>query len=1486
MATKLRDLVVSLTADSSRFESEINRAKRMGGDYFRSLETGSRTAAAGFSGTTAAVTAQGRAVDTVTTSVKAYGAALAGAFTVTKLVQMTDQWTNMSNRLRQITNNSQELRAAQQAIYDIAQRSRAGLDETADLYFKINQNAKEYGITAAQAARVTETVAKTISMSGAPTASRQAAILQLGQAIGSGRLQGDEYRSLSENAPAILDLIAKQMGVARGALKELASEGKITTQIILQAMQEMGRSVDQQFAKTNASITDAWGKAQNAVLQYIGTSNDAVGASAAVARTLEMIADHFDEIAGVATVVTGGLLIRWLGNLTAGATSAAAATVKQTASTIANAAAQAELLAVAARKAEIDAVSALNAREQLLLNDKLAAGAVRTARARIQEATSTKALAAAERELAQAQRAKQATERAIYGQSGTVVAARETANMARAAEQEARKAATAGGMALTGLRAAGSGVLALFGGPWGVAITAAIAGYMYLTSRQDETRKSLADLNVTLDDYIKLLQSKTKVELESEAGAVRRDIADRRGSLSSAFEDLGNGRAESIRNQYRAIAQDTSLSADQMSEAFRKLTDHLVESGQMGEKYRQRWIDASATQVEHRRELEKVLEREKAVKAAIDGVTQANASSSRAWVESQQKLLGMNAEYKKLIDNLTKARDEAGLSVGQVARKQAEDTGAGGVAASIAENLAEQKKALDEQRKAVDDGDQAAYDKATQQLAKLKEVETALRVDLAGAYRAVADAAVESSRRQLEATAKQGGALGELARTMLALNQGIAGATASYAAGLRSTSGSFSDLISSGESRIAGADPYGVYNRPAGGGYKAGAGLDYDNLSIQQLQKLQADRSVFAFGRYQITPNTLDGLVARLGLDKSQPMDAALQDKLGQALTDARAGGYIRGLNDDLAGAKLGLAKEFASMGVAPGVVGHKGNVLQENQSYYAGIGGNKASISHVAVENSLQDMRAIYAEAIKLGASSEEAFAKAFSSSRAEAQREGELKVNIAKKVAEEQKNLDQTRRDSAAANASLAAKVDIEAAESRFKAVELQNARGLASDTALAQARVKLAQETAQINARAKQVEIDAVEQAMEAKRKELAAEVNPEKKLKLQGEIEKQQVNLNKLQVEQNDLLKAGQEAEQARTLELAKQTTERAKQLALEQTYLDAIRRRNARELEKLGMSDREGQNLDALSEIDEKYNDLINNLDVQGLGAAEYDKALARLQARHAAELELEKSHQKDLEEARQSGALGAQKALSDYVDMATDTYGQAGRMVSGILSTGEDVIVKLATTGKASAAELANVVIEQMARIVAQKAVAGIATGFEGLLGGLFGGGLGSAMTVGGAGGQAIYGGAFGFGAMRLAGGGPVFGPGTTTSDSIPAWLSNGEHIVNAQAANQPGVRPFLDALNSGMSFMRMANGGAVGNGNGGGGAFGNVEVNVHNAPAGTTASVTRDGFGNLDIDIMVKEVEGRLADKAINKQGPLYRAQRSTFHLPAKAAV
>jgi phage-related minor tail protein len=158
----------------------------------------------------------------------------------------------------------------------------------------------------------------------------------------------------------------------------------------------------------------------------------------------------------------------------------------------------------------------------------------------------------------------------------------------------------------------------------------------------------------------------------------------------------------------------------------------------------------------------------------------------------------------------------------------------------------------------------------------------------------------------------------------------------------------------------------------------------------------------------------------------------------------------------------------------------------------------------------------------------------------------------------------------------------------------------------------------------------------------------------------------------------------------------------------------------------------------------------------------------------------------------------------------------------------EDALTSFVSTGKLDFRGLVNSMIADLARFAARAAMAPVfgALGSALGLGAAGAGGFSSSSLLGGmAGGLSDMFGAGGGNAygFHLATGGRVTGPGTSTSDSIPAWLSNEEFVVKAAAVRKPGVLRLLEAINSGqdLGFAKFANGGLVGGGSSGGGVLG-----------------------------------------------------------------
>lgn len=143
-------------------------------------------------------------------------------------------------------------------VLQIAQDTRQEITAIGELYARINRSVSNLGATQEQVARATQAVAAGLALGGASTQEAQAAALQLGQALASGRLQGDELRSILEAAPVLAQELAKQLGVSVGELRQLGSEGVLTSDVVFGALIRSSEELNNRLAELEPTVAQSF----------------------------------------------------------------------------------------------------------------------------------------------------------------------------------------------------------------------------------------------------------------------------------------------------------------------------------------------------------------------------------------------------------------------------------------------------------------------------------------------------------------------------------------------------------------------------------------------------------------------------------------------------------------------------------------------------------------------------------------------------------------------------------------------------------------------------------------------------------------------------------------------------------------------------------------------------------------------------------------------------------------------------------------------------------------------------------------------------------------------------------------------------------------------------------------------------------------------------------------------------------------------------
>lgn len=242
------------------------------------------------------------------------------AGSISGAVALADEYTSLNARLALVAGSQSNVAALNDMIYESAQRARGGYMDMAKAVASLSVNARDAFPDPRKAVQFMEGMQKLFVIGGASKENQQFAMLQLQQALASGRLQGDEFRSIIENAPILQDMIAKTMKVSRGELKQLSAQGAITADIIKRAIFENMDEINDKFERMPKRWSDHFTDFKNVVLisfAPIAERINQLANSEGVRSMFRMLKNGVKSIMPVLYAVIGGVE-RFVNMFTAG----------------------------------------------------------------------------------------------------------------------------------------------------------------------------------------------------------------------------------------------------------------------------------------------------------------------------------------------------------------------------------------------------------------------------------------------------------------------------------------------------------------------------------------------------------------------------------------------------------------------------------------------------------------------------------------------------------------------------------------------------------------------------------------------------------------------------------------------------------------------------------------------------------------------------------------------------------------------------------------------------------------------------------------------------------------------------------------------------------------------------------------------------------------------------------------------------------------
>jgi len=623
MATSAGELTFTINVDASQMlaaQRTVTVSVNNMSSNINTLTTSTNNAAGGFNRLSTSVAASASPLNRVSSLVAGISAALA----TDRIIAYADAWTTVGNKITNYMKTGQNLVDVQESLYKVANDTRTPLSAVATLYGRLEPATRGIISSGSELLKVTDTINKAFVVSGATGEEAAASVVQLAQALGAGALRGEEFNSINEQAPRIMQGIAESMGVARGELKTLAAQGKLTTDVVIKAIQDMGSAVDSEFSKMNATFGQKGTIALNNLTKAFGENDDVKSAIAAIGDAMVGLSESLPA------VINGveSLAVAFTAKLVAGIYSSSAASLQQVAANRALAVSSSDAAASAlanataelnranankfsatttvglaeAKLAEAKASGTENSAEvQLALSnensirirmEQIAAekalevqrlksqistkGMIQTstrmAEVRQAEVALARELAAAELETAAARTAATNREIALTAELAAAKAVLRTESMAVTlatnTETAARTAATVAAKEATVATTLLNGTMSLLGGPAGIAMIAAGAIYYYVNSI-NEAKKANADFAASLDSSIQGLERMTNAQLNAAKYRLQDTLHDQTEALKDQQDKV-----DELANKYKAFSNNVPV--ERMREGSYEF-DHMTE---------------------------------------------------------------------------------------------------------------------------------------------------------------------------------------------------------------------------------------------------------------------------------------------------------------------------------------------------------------------------------------------------------------------------------------------------------------------------------------------------------------------------------------------------------------------------------------------------------------------------------------------------------------------------------------------------------------------------------------------------------------------------------------------------------------------------------------------------------------------------------------------------------------------------------------------
>lgn len=248
------------------------------------------------------------AANDLLSTIKKVAVAAGGIAGINKVLNISDELASTKARLNLLVDDGGSVEELEKKIMASAQRSRSVYFDTASAVAKLGLNAgNAFNGDMDQVIAFMEQVNKQFVIGGATAQEQSNAMIQLTQAMAAGALRGEELNSILDGAPGIARAIEKYMGIAEGSIKSVAQEGKVTAEVVKNAMFAMADETNAKFDSMPKTWAQIWAGMKNQALSMFAPILTKINQIANSSKFQQVTTALINGLAGVANIASSVL---------------------------------------------------------------------------------------------------------------------------------------------------------------------------------------------------------------------------------------------------------------------------------------------------------------------------------------------------------------------------------------------------------------------------------------------------------------------------------------------------------------------------------------------------------------------------------------------------------------------------------------------------------------------------------------------------------------------------------------------------------------------------------------------------------------------------------------------------------------------------------------------------------------------------------------------------------------------------------------------------------------------------------------------------------------------------------------------------------------------------------------------------------------------------------------------------------------------------